>query len=184
MKDETEGRRGLALVGYRGTGKTTVGRILAERLGWPFVDADHELERRAGKSVAAIFAEDGEPAFRDLEQEVVADLCLQPQTVIATGGGAILRPENRQALRTVGFVTWLTADPETLVRRLTRDQARPDARPALTSAGTLAEIADVLGARLPLYREVSDLEVDTVGRTGFEVARAVLRARADWGTFR
>ena len=171
-----QGRRGLALVGYRGTGKTTVGRILADRLDWRFADADHELELRAGRPIAAIFAEDGETAFREWEEQVVADLCLLPDTVIATGGGAVLRETNRAALRSVGFVAWLTADPETLSRRLTRDQGRPNARPPLTAAGTLGEIADVLAARVPLYREVSDLEVDTVGRTGFEVAQAVFRA--------
>ena len=184
MTAEAQGRRGLALVGYRGTGKTTVGRILAERIGWDFADADHELEQRAGRTVASIFAEDGEAAFRELEERVVADLSDRPRTVIATGGGAILRATNRAALRSVGFVAWLTADPETLARRLTRDQARPNPRPALTSAGTLAEIADVLAARVPLYREVSDLEVDTVNRTGHEVAQAVLRAWSGGRTLR
>jgi shikimate kinase len=184
MTSEAKGRRGLALVGYRGTGKTTVGRIIAERLGWRFADADHELEQRAGRSIASIFANEGEATFRELEQQVVADLCLQPETVIATGGGVVVRPTNRSALRTVGFVAWLTADPETLAKRLIRDQARPNARPALTAAGTIDEIADVLTARMPFYREVSDLEVDTVGRTGFEVAQAILRAWSSGGTIR
>ncbi len=181
MTGAVEGRRGLALVGYRGTGKTTVGRILAERMHWSFVDADHELENRAGKTIATIFAEDGEPAFRELEALVIADLATRDQTVIATGGGAILRADNRAALRTVGFVAWLSADPETLARRLARDQNRPNARPALTSAGTLNEIADVLAGRVRYYREVSDLEIDTVGRTSHEVAQAVHRAWSSGG---
>jgi shikimate kinase len=166
----------LALVGYRGTGKTTVGRILADRLGWRFADADHELEARAGQSIASIFAEQGEPAFRELEESVLAELCTRSETVLSTGGGAILRATNRAALRSFGFVAWLTADPETLARRLTRDQSRETARPALTSAGTLNEIADVLAARMTYYREVSDLEVETVGRSSHEVAQAILRA--------
>ena len=169
--------KGLALVGYRGTGKTTVGRILAERLGWRFADADLEVERLTGRSVSTIFSEDGEPTFREWEERVVANLCTQPSTVIATGGGAILRESSRLALRSFGLVVWLTADPETLSRRLLRDQNRPNARPALTVAGTLDEIAAVLAARTSLYREVSHLEIDTVGQTGPEVAQAILR---DW----
>ena len=176
MTHDPGGRRGLVLVGYRGTGKTTVGRILAERLGWRFADADHEVETRSGRSIATIWAEDGEPAFRDWEGRILLELAERPETVLATGGGAVLREANRAALRSVGFVAWLTADPETLARRLTRDQSRPNPRPPLTSAGTLAEIAEVLATRMPLYREVSSLEVDTVGRSSHEVAAAVLRA--------
>lgn len=173
MRRDPSSRRGLALVGYRGTGKTTVGRLLADRLGWAFADADHEIEARAGRPVAAIFAEDGEAAFRDWEERVLGDLSALDRTVIATGGGAILRESNRAALRSIGFVAWLTADPETIARRI---RGRVATRPALTPAGTLGEIADVLAARMPHYRAVSDLEVETVNRTCREVADAVLRA--------
>jgi shikimate kinase len=176
MRPDRQSRRGLALVGYRGTGKTTVGRILAERLDWRFADADHEVESRAGRPIARIFAEDGEAAFRDLEERVVADLAAMPETVIATGGGAILRATNREALRSVGFVAWLTADAATLERRLGLEPHRVATRPALTASGTLGEIAEVLAARVPLYREVADLEVGTAGRSCREVAEAVLRA--------
>ena len=169
-------RPGLALVGYRGTGKTSVGRLLAERLGWQFADADHEVEARAGRTIAAIFAEDGEPAFRDLEQAVIAEVVDRDRTVISTGGGAIVREANRRAIRSVGFVAWLTADPETLGRRLARDAARRDARPALTPAGSIGEIAEVFAARVAYYREVSTFEVETAGRSPHEVAGAVLRA--------
>jgi shikimate kinase len=176
MRHETPPRRGLALVGYRGTGKTTVGRMLAERLGWGFADADHEVEARAGRTVARIFAEDGEAAFRDWEERVIAELTSRPNLVLATGGGAVLREANRAALRSFGFVAWLTGDPETLARRIGRDGARLAARPALTPAGTLAEIGDVLAARSHHYRAVSDLEVETARRTCREVADAILRA--------
>lgn len=173
MRRETHARRGLVLVGYRGTGKTTVGRMLADRLGWAFADADHEVEARAGRSIASIFSEEGEAAFRDWEERVILDLAMRPETVVATGGGAVIRESNREAIRSAGFVAWLTADPETLARRIS---SRLAARPALTPAGTLGEIAEVLTARTAHYRAVSDLEIDTAHRTCREVADAILRA--------
>lgn len=167
---------GLALIGYRGTGKSSVGRIVAARLGRPFVDADVELEARAGRPIRRIFDEDGEPAFRDLEQEVVADLAGRPGLVLATGGGAVLRPANRDALRRVGFVAWLTAPPEELARRLRADRRGLAVRPALTGAGILEEIRDVLAERLPLYRQTADVEVETLGLSTQQVAEAVIDA--------
>ena len=121
----------LTLIGYRATGKTTLARLLAERLGWDWIDADVEIERRAGKSIARIFAEDGEPAFRDMEAEVIADLCRRDRLVLAAGGGAPLRPESRRAMREAGKVVWLTARPETILARMTR--RRHNGRPAAQS---------------------------------------------------
>src|SRR5690349_19504934 len=97
----------VALIGYRGSGKTTVAQRLAMLLAWDLCDADVELELLAGKSIAAIFADDGEQAFRDLESTVVADLCARRQAVIALGGGAVLRPANRAAIKRCGAVIWL-----------------------------------------------------------------------------
>jgi shikimate kinase len=165
--------RGLALVGYRGTGKSTVGRIVADRLGRPFADADAELERRVGRPISAFFGEEGEAAFRDREEEVLRDLTARPGSVLSTGGGAIIREANRLALRRFGFVAWLTAEPAVLSGRLARD---PGGRPGLTPAGPLAEIAAVLAARTPLYREVADAIIETADRTPDEVAGAVLEA--------
>ena len=88
----------LVLIGLRGTGKTTVARLIAERLGWPWFDADAEIEARAGKSIAEIFAAEGEPAFRDRESQVVADLAQRDHSVLALGGGAVMRPANREAI--------------------------------------------------------------------------------------
>ncbi|CAN5789270.1 shikimate kinase AroK [soil metagenome] len=169
---------GLALIGYRGSGKSTVGRLLADRLGRPFVDADKEIEARAGRSIASIFANQGEAAFRDLEAAVLLDLIGRTDgAVLATGGGVILRESNREALRRYGFVAWLTADPETLVKRLGSD---PAGRPALTSSGLLGEINEVLESRSPLYRAVADLSVDTSKDHPAEVAEAVLVAWKQW----
>src|SRR5208283_10092 len=99
----------LVLIGYRATGKTTLARHLAQRLGWDWIDADVEVEQRAGKSIARVFAEDGEPAFRDLEAAVIADLCRKPRLVLAAGGGAPMREESRRSMRQSGHVVWLTA---------------------------------------------------------------------------
>lgn len=174
MTTETTQRRGLALVGVRGTGKSTVGRILAGRLGWPFADADVELEAKAGRSIRTIFAELGEPTFRDWEEDVLADLTAKPSLVLATGGGAVLRPSNRARLRSFGFVAWLTADPSVLEGRLLADPRGLADRPALTSAGTLAELAGLIEAREPLYRDVADAVINTAGKTAAEVADAIL----------
>ena len=137
MSASPHNRQGLALVGTRGTGKSTVGRILAERLVRPFLDADVELEEKLGRSIAAIFAEDGEPLFRDWEEQVLSELTTaHPGAILATGGGVVLRESNRQALRSFGFVVWLWADPALAAARLQADRRGLDSRPALTPAGT------------------------------------------------
>lgn len=170
-------RQGLALVGYRGTGKSTVGRIVAERLGRAFADADREVEALAGRPIRAIFDEDGEPAFRDWESRVLLDLTTRLiGGVVATGGGAILSEANRRALRNFGLVVWLSAAPETLTHRLRSSRRGVEDRPSLTPAGTLGEIAGVLEMRTPLYREVAHVIVPTDDRTPEQVADAVLDA--------
>ena len=151
----------LLLIGYRGTGKTTVGRRLADRLGWTFVDADDEIERVAGRSIAEIFATSGEEVFRDLEEEVVARLCGAKQHVISLGGGAILRDSNREKIANAGEVIWLIASPQTIHQRLESDASTRQRRPNLTSQGGLAEIEAVLELRQPFYRECANFEVDT-----------------------
>jgi shikimate kinase len=164
---------GLALIGPRGTGKTTVGRLVAAATGRPFLDADRELEARAGRPIAAIFADEGEPAFRGLEEATLRDLVGRGGAVLATGGGVVLRETNRAALRAFGLVVWLTADPAVLADRLARD---PADRPSLTGLGTIAEVAAVLEVRAPLYRATADAIVATDGLDPEAVARAVLDA--------
>jgi shikimate kinase len=163
--------QGLALIGYRATGKSTVGRILAKRLDRPFLDADLEIEAQAGESIREIFAHRGEPVFRDWEEQVLARLtAANPKGIVATGGGAVLREANRRRLRSFGLVVWLTALPSELARRLVSDGRGLADRPALTTAGTVAEIAEVLQARAPLYELTADAVIDTAGRSPDQVA--------------
>lgn len=169
-------RAGIVLIGYRATGKTTVGRSLADRVGRPFLDADAELESRSGRTIRDLFARDGEPAFRDLEERTIAELCEgSPGAVLATGGGAVLREANRRALKRFGVVVWLSAPPEVLVERLRRDEGE---RPALTSSGLLDEVAGVLAAREPLYREAADIVVDAAASDPDAVASRISEALA------
>ena len=154
----------LTLIGYRATGKTTLAKLLAERLGWDWIDADVAIERVAGKTIAEIFADDGEPVFRDIEAQVIADLAGRANLVIAAGGGAPLREESRKAMRTGGQVVWLQASAETIHARMTGDVTTATRRPSLTDRGPLNEISHVMSAREPIYRESAHVEIDTDGR--------------------
>lgn len=163
----------LFLIGYRGTGKSTVARLLAEHLNLTALDADEELERRAGQTIAEIFAGGGEQAFRDLESRVVADLAERENLVLALGGGAVLREENRRAIRGRGTVFWLRAGVETIERRIAADAATSARRPNLTAAGGQAEIRELLALREPLYRALADHEIDTEGKMPVQVAQEI-----------
>jgi len=161
-------------IGYRGTGKTMVACKLAEQLEIPVFDSDSEIERRAEKSIAEIFAQDGEGVFRDWEESVIAEILAQPNPlVLATGGGAILRASTRARLRQSGHVIWLTASPETILRRITNDAASKTMRPNLTALPMYEEIIAVLEQRKPLYAETAHEIIDTDCRTINEIAEAV-----------
>lgn len=166
----------IVLIGYRGTGKTTVGRLLANRLGWEFADADDLIEATAGKSVAAIFAAEGEVGFRDREAAALRTLSQREKLVLATGGGAILRTENREVLRSAGFVAWLTATPETVWARLQGDPATASRRPNLTATGGIEEVRNLIVARTPLYEELADFVADADTLSPEAVAGAILTA--------
>lgn len=166
----------IALIGYRGAGKTTVAQRLAMRLGWDWVDADVEVELRAGKSIAEIFSSGGEPEFRDLEAAVVDDLCRRERSVVALGGGAVLRPGNRTAIAQCGAVVWLRATVDTLVRRLARDPTTVARRPNLTNAGGRHEIVQLLAERTPIYEACATLVVDTEDKAPAEVADEIVAA--------
>jgi shikimate kinase len=164
----------LFLVGMMGAGKTTVGRQLARRLGKTFCDADREIEARTGVRVAVIFDIEGEAGFRKREAEVIEQLTALNDIVLATGGGAVLDPRNRENLRTRGFVIYLHALPPILWQRTRADKSRP-----LLQGGDPRERLDALYAvRDPLYREVADLVIET-GRQGIGPLLAQVLARFD-----
>jgi shikimate kinase len=166
----------LYLIGARGTGKSTVGRVLAARLGWGFVDADERLEAAAGRTIADIFAAEGEKGFRDRESAVLAELAGMSHHVIATGGGIVLREANRELLRRSGAIVWLIAAPEAAYARLSADPTTAARRPNLTPQGGIEEVRAVMAAREPLYREVAQIIVDSGSLSPESVADAILTA--------
>lgn len=163
----------VLLIGLRGTGKTTVGRLLAQALKLPFVDADTVIEARAGRTISEIFAHDGETAFRDLEEQVLGEILVSGSAVIATGGGVVLRESNRRRLRAAGRVIWLTCDVDTLWQRLQRDEATAQRRPNLLGGGR-DEIARLLEVREPWYRATSHFFVPTADRSPEEIVQDIL----------
>ena len=151
----------VVLIGYRGSGKSTVGKRLADRLWQPFVDTDALIVRKAGKSIREIFEHQGEQAFRDLESTIVRDTLKLKEHVISLGGGALLREENRAALKASGHkVVYLKCAPEELYKRITADPDSADARPDLTMEGGLEEVKNLLAAREPTYRAAMSAELD------------------------
>ena len=165
----------LILIGYRGTGKSTVAQHLALELGWEWVDADVEIELRASKSIAAIFAEEGEGRFREMETDVLSELVAKDRVVIAAGGGAVLRDANRKQLGKCGAVVWLQASPATILRRIAADVTTAGRRPNLTIVGGEAEVVRLLAERAPLYRQCADLEIDTEERSPADIAGEIIR---------
>ncbi len=147
----------IVFVGLPGSGKTTIGRQLARRLGVPFLDSDHVIEERLGCSIRAYFAREGEEAFRDVEQQVLDELSLQHQGVLSTGGGAVLREANRRHLHERGHVIYLRSSPEDVFRRLRHDTVRP----LLQVEDPLARLRSLYETRDPLYRAAAHFVLDT-----------------------
>lgn len=163
------GATSIALTGMMGTGKTVVGRLLATRLGWSFVDTDPQVEQTAGKSVAEIFAQDGEAAFRRLERHAVEEALGRPGSVVSLGGGAVLDPATRHILCSRGITIWLQADIATCAAR-----AAGEGRPLLQGKDPLVMLERILDQRRALYAEVADLEIDTGPLDPDEVVNCIL----------
>ena len=155
----------INLIGYRGCGKTAVGRKLAEVLQRPFVDSDAIIVERVAVSIAEFVAKSGWERFRRLEAEVIRDCCQQDEIVLATGGGAVLARENRRLLQKSGVTFWLQASPDTILERLDNDPQSSSLRPPLSSLSRVDEILTGLKEREPLYRDLADfmIPVDQCG---------------------
>lgn len=152
-----EGAERIALVGLPGSGKSTVGRLLARRLQLPFFDSDQVIESRLGCPIRQYFEREGEESFRDVEAEVIDDLTRNPRGVLSTGGGAVLRQANRDNLRERGRVIYLKSTPDDLFRRLRHDRNRP----LLQVHDPLARLRDLYVIRDPLYRETAHFTIET-----------------------
>ena len=168
----------LVLIGYRGTGKSTVAELLATRLGWRAVSTDAHVVEKAQRAIPDIVARDGWEHFRDLETEVCLALKEQDRLVIDTGGGMILRPDNVEALKPNGLVFWLTATISTITRRISEDTQRP----ALTAGKTfLEEIQEVLTERTPKYQAAADHRLATDDLSPEEIAFHILNVARGHG---
>ncbi len=161
----------IFLVGPMGAGKSTIGRRLAQLLGLEFVDSDKEIEERTGATIALIFELEGEAGFRAREQAVIAALTRRRNIVLATGGGAVLDPDNRRCLSQRGVVIYLSASVDEQLDRTRQD----DNRPLLQTADPRGRLATLLAARDPLYREIADFIVPTDGRHVKQVVNHILR---------
>ncbi len=173
--------RNVSLIGYRGSGKTTVGRVLAERLNWSFVDTDAMIESEAHMTIADIFAAEGETGFRAREHDAIARVAVDARQVIAAGGGAVIDQRNVEFLKSAGPIVWLTACAEVLWARIEADRRSTRTRPDLTPLGGLEEVQAMLAKRQDAYRAAADLTVDTGSPNAAEVSVKILVVLEDWG---
>jgi len=170
----------LTLIGYRGSGKSTIAPLVAGQLGWSWIDSDIEVEERAGQSIQQIFASESESGFRQRETAVMEELLGRQQVVIAAGGGAILAEQNRVRMKQAGPVIWLTAAATTLAERVLSDRTTADRRPSLTGRPVDEEIREVLEIRTPMYQDAATHTVDTEALSREEiVAQIVAIVRAE-----
>ena len=167
----------IVLIGYRGSGKSTIGKRLADRLWQPFVDVDDLIVKKAGKSIKDIFEQEGEPAFRDLETEVIRQVGTMSEHIIGLGGGSLGREENRKIVQGAGHkVIYLKCEPAELHRRIHADPKTAESRPSLTHlGGTVQEIEALLAEREPVYRAVKSAELDVTHLTPEEAVVYIVR---------
>lgn len=161
--------KNIVLTGFMGTGKSEVGRILAQKLGYTLVDADSEIEKEQGMTIKEIFKQYGEPRFREIEADMIKRLSEIERSIISTGGGAVLRQENMDNLRRKGVIVCLTASPETILKRTSNNNDRP----LLQVENPLQKIKELLEFRRPYY-ERADVMIDTENKTPLEVADEII----------
>ena len=168
----------IILIGPMGAGKTAIGRRLARKLGWEFVDTDQEIQQRTGVDIPFIFDKEGEAGFRRRESRAIAELLSRDHHVIATGGGAIIAAENRELMTRMAIVVFLAAEVDTQLDRTRRGKHRP----LLDNPDPRGVLADLYTSRLPLYRQAASLEIDTDGQHVETVARRLLaRLQQEYG---
>jgi shikimate kinase len=166
----------IVLIGYRCSGKTVVGKILAHELGRNFLDMDTTIEERTGRSIETIISQEGWDPFRLMEKGLIEEVSREDNMIIATGGGVVTDEDNVKNLRRNGWVVWLNSDPEVLKERMNGDQRSGKIRPPLAGSDSLEEIDRVLQERIGLYDQASHLVVDTTDRSPREVAGAIIAA--------
>ena len=164
------GKRNIYLVGPMGTGKTAVGKQLGRMLGAPFIDSDAEIEKHAGVDIPFIFEREGEDGFRQREREALAELCHRSDIVLATGGGAVLAPENRRLLHETGVVVFLQTSLAQQLQRVGKGRGRP----LLKGVDLVQRLGELRVQREPLYREIADLTIATDSRRVARVAEMIL----------
>ena len=151
----------IVLIGFRGTGKSTVGRLLANRLERDFIDSDKHIENTTGKTIKNIFEEDGEEGFRKIEAGTIAELSKEDNKIISAGGGAVLREENVNNLKNNGFLVLLEATQEIIHSRIVQDEKTTQQRPSLTDKNPLDEIKHLIAEREPAYKSAADFTINT-----------------------
>lgn len=173
-------KKNIYLIGARGCGKSTVGKLLAQELGWAFVDADQTLEAITGRNISDIFAIDGEPAFRVMENAALQKIAANSKQVVATGGGVILGKKNRKIMGLNGVVVWLQADQNVLANRIWEDRLAGKDRPALTQqteedpqANILSEVKAILEIRTTIYKQSSEICCNVDNQTPIELAKKI-----------
>jgi len=162
----------IVLIGYRGTGKTAVGKKLSHKLRRPLFQLDALIEKHEGSSISALVKKHGWDYFRDRESELLGSVANKDNCIIDTGGGVVLRRENIDRLKKNGLLFWLTADPETIIGRIQDDTGRPSLTPGKSF---LEEVAEVLQQRLPLYMQAQDFTIDTRGKTIDAIADEIVK---------
>jgi shikimate kinase len=173
-------KNNIALIGFMGAGKTVTGRALASELEMDFVDLDDVIEEKTGKTISDIFSGQGELAFRDLETEALNDACAKQYTVIACGGGVVMRKENIAMLNRSALVVYLWAETSTLLQRISASQGK---RPLLDVEDPAAAIDEILRSRITFYEKTADITVDTTGLTTNSVVRQIISELSNHESF-
>lgn len=173
-RHSTDSEACVILIGLRGSGKSVVGRALAELLGGAWVDTDEMVVADCGMSIAALFETEGQAEFRKRESQAVARAVATQPAVISVGGGAVLEAKNVALLKGAGEIVWLTAPPEVLLSRMMADESTPDSRPRLTDLEDFEEMRQLSAQRRVIYEKAADLIVDTSARTPEEIAKVIV----------